>query len=49
MTFVDRERELAALEGFWNSARAECIPVTGRRRVGKTYLLGHFAQNKRAV
>ncbi len=49
MVFVDRERELAALEGFWNSHRAECIPVTGRRRVGKTYLLEHFAQNKRAV
>ena len=49
MTFVDRERELATLEGFWHSQRAECIPVTGRRRVGKTYLLEHFSQNKRAV
>jgi AAA+ ATPase superfamily predicted ATPase len=49
MAFVDRERELAALEGFWRSGRAECIPVTGRRRVGKTYLLEHFAAGKRAV
>jgi hypothetical protein len=49
MIFVDRERELAALEQFWRSERAECIPVTGRRRVGKTYLLEHFAQGKRAV
>ncbi|MCX6030030.1 MAG: ATP-binding protein [Chloroflexi bacterium] len=49
MTFVGRERELAALEQFWRSGRAECIPVTGRRRVGKTYLLEHFAQGKRAV
>ncbi len=49
MTFVDRERELTALENFWHSERAECIPVTGRRRVGKTYLLEHFAQGKRAV
>ena len=49
MTFVDRERELAALEQFWCSERAECIPVTGRRRVGKTFLLEHFAQGKRAV
>jgi len=49
MTFVDRERELAALEQFWRSERAECIPVTGRRRVGKTFLLEHFAQGKRAV
>jgi uncharacterized protein len=49
MTFVDRERELAVLEQFWRSERAECIPVTGRRRVGKTFLLEHFAQGKRAV
>ena len=49
MTFVDRERELAALEQFWRSERAECILVTGRRRVGKTFLLEHFAQGKRAV
>jgi AAA+ ATPase superfamily predicted ATPase len=49
MTFVDRERELAALELFWQSERAECIPVTGRRRVGKTFLLEQFAQGKRAV
>lgn len=49
MTFVDRERELAALEQFWRSERAECIPVTGRRRVGKTFLLEHFAQGKRAA
>lgn len=49
MTFVDRDRELAALEGFWRSPRAECIPVTGRRRVGKTTLLEFFAQDKRTV
>lgn len=44
--FVDRERELAALERFW---RSECIPVTGRRRVGKTFLLEQFANAKRTV
>lgn len=49
MAFVDRERELAVLEQFWHSDRAECIPVTGRRRVGKTSLLERFAQGKRAV
>lgn len=36
--FVDRERELERLDRFWQSGRAQCIPVTGRRRVGKTYL-----------
>lgn len=49
MSFVDRDRELAALESFWHAGTAQCIPVTGRRRVGKTFLLEHFAQGKRFV
>lgn len=48
-TFVDRTRELAALEQFWTSGKAECLPVVGRRRVGKTYLLERFAAGKRHV
>lgn len=47
--FVNRERELAALEGFWRSGRAQLIPVSGRRRVGKTFLLEQFAAGKRVV
>ncbi|MDQ3700623.1 MAG: hypothetical protein M3442_06850 [Chloroflexota bacterium] len=47
--FVDRDREFATLERFWRSGRAECIPVTGRRRVGKTTLLEQFAVGKRVV
>ncbi|MGH2458570.1 MAG: ATP-binding protein [Chloroflexota bacterium] len=49
MPFVNRRRELASLERFWSSGRAECIPVVGRRRVGKTYLLESFATGKRCV
>lgn len=49
MLFVDRERELADLERFWASGRAECIPVIGRRRVGKTFLLERFSANKRVL
>ncbi|HEY8283439.1 MAG TPA: ATP-binding protein [Chloroflexota bacterium] len=49
MMFVDRDRELAALEEFWSSGVAQCIPVVGRRRVGKTFLLEHFATGKRVV
>src|SRR5947209_12389183 len=49
MAFVDREQEVAALEAFWASGRAQCIPVTGRRRVGKTFLIEHFAAGKRVV
>ena len=47
--FVDREREIAALARFWEAPTAQCIPVVGRRRVGKTYLLEHFAADKRRV
>lgn len=47
--FVNRERELAALTRFWQASTAQCIPVVGRRRVGKTYLLEHFAVGKRRI
>lgn len=47
--FVDRERELEALESRHGSGRAEFVLVTGRRRVGKTALLAAFAQTKRAL
>jgi AAA+ ATPase superfamily predicted ATPase len=49
MTFINRERELAALERFWAAGSAQCVSVTGRRRVGKTFLLEQFAQGKRVV
>ena len=49
MPFINREREMAALEDFWASGAAQCIPITGRRRVGKTYLIEHFALGKRVV
>jgi len=47
--FVDRTRELTDLEGFWRADQAQCISVVGRRRVGKTYLLEHFAEGKQIV
>ena len=49
LDFIDRERETAALERFWSEPAAQCIPMVGRRRVGKTYLAEHFARDKRAV
>ena len=45
--FVDRARELESLDRFWRSGQPQLIPITGRRRVGKTYLAEHFAQGKR--
>src|SRR5579884_1249729 len=47
--FVDRERELAALARFWEFPTAQCIPVLGRRRVGKTSLLERFAAGKHHI
>jgi len=51
MEFVNRERELAALERLWVSAREEgqLVVVYGRRRTGKTALLRRFIQRKPAV
>jgi AAA+ ATPase superfamily predicted ATPase len=47
--FVNREAELRALERFWSLRPGQCIPVSGRRRVGKTFLLEHFASSRRHV
>jgi uncharacterized protein len=49
---IDREYELAALAD--TAARAasgapQLVVVWGRRRVGKTFLLSHFAKDRRAV
>jgi AAA+ ATPase superfamily predicted ATPase len=49
---IGRTAELAELTAAWARAVAgdpELAVVWGRRRVGKTYLLTHFAQGKRAV
>lgn len=47
--FINRQQELRALATRYQSANAEFIVVTGRRRVGKTALLSEFAANKRAL
>lgn len=47
MPFLNREDELAALEERWKSSRAEFMVIYGRRRIGKTELILHFARDKR--
>jgi len=47
-TFVNRVRELEQLERWWASQR-QSAAVWGRRRVGKTALLQHFAADKPAL
>ncbi|SDN38424.1 hypothetical protein SAMN04489726_6357 [Allokutzneria albata] len=46
--FVNRVDELAALERWWRTGRQVAV-VWGRRRVGKTALLHHFADGLRSV
>jgi hypothetical protein len=52
MELVGRRMELAELSAAWDRASAgdpQLAVVWGRRRVGKTYLLNHFARGRRAV
>jgi AAA+ ATPase superfamily predicted ATPase len=46
---VDREDELAALEGWWAGPNARLGIIWGRRRAGKSSLLQTFSQAKRTV
>ena len=47
--FVNRKSELATLDRWWNAERSRPGLIWGRRRVGKTALITHFAQDKRMV
>jgi len=46
MRFIDREKELAALEELWARPGAQFLALYGRRRIGKTTLLLAFARDK---
>ena len=48
MCFLNRTDELAALEEQWRAKEARYFVLWGRRRVGKTELLGRFTEGKRA-
>ena len=47
--FVNRTTELKLLEKRYASGKAEFFVLYGRRRVGKTELLAHFCEGKRAI
>lgn len=49
MAFVNRRRELAALDEWWGRAGPQLGVVWGRRRVGKSYLIAHWARDKRVI
>ena len=42
--FIGREKELNYLESLYVSSKFEMLILHGRRRVGKSYLLSHFAR-----
>lgn len=42
-SFIGREKELNFLESLYASNKFEMLIMHGRRRVGKSYLLSHFA------
>ena len=41
--FYGRQKELQLLDSLYNSKKFEMLILHGRRRVGKSYLLSHFA------
>jgi AAA+ ATPase superfamily predicted ATPase len=47
--FVNRTRELEALEGFWAEKKSHLLILYGRRRVGKTELVKHFIHKKNGL
>lgn len=44
--FIGRSAELKVLDDAYKSAKAEFIPIYGRRRVGKSELILHFIKDK---
>ena len=46
MTFIDRERELDALEKYWRTKEPQFIVIYGKRRIGKTELIKQFIKEK---
>lgn len=47
--FVGRQQELAALNRMYDSKRFEMMVIYGRRRVGKTALIDHFLEGRKAL
>lgn len=49
MDFVNRERELAALDEMWARPGSQFLVLYGRRRVGKTTLMLHWGADKPTI
>ncbi|GHU62281.1 hypothetical protein AGMMS49983_03460 [Clostridia bacterium] len=46
MKIIGREKEKQELQRYYESPRPEFVAVCGRRRVGKTYLIKEFFENR---
>lgn len=46
MDFIDRERELRDLSQFFRRPGAQMVILYGRRRIGKTTLVGHWLEKQ---
>lgn len=46
---IGRKRELTLLDKIYNSTEAEFMVVYGRRRVGKTFLIREYFENKKCI
>ncbi|MCX6583039.1 MAG: ATP-binding protein [Candidatus Aminicenantes bacterium] len=44
--FVGRRKELELLEDAYHSTKSELVVIYGRRRIGKSSLVNHFAREK---
>ena len=47
--FIGRNKELNALNTLYKSDKFEFVVIYGRRRVGKTALINHFINDKKAI
>ena len=47
--FIGRDKELDALDRLYKSDKFEFVVIYGRRRVGKTALINHFIDDKKAI
>lgn len=47
--FIGRDKELDALDRLYKSDKFEFVVIYGHRRVGKTALINHFIDDKKAI
>ncbi len=47
--FIGRQEELRDLQEGYDSGKFQCAVIYGRRRIGKTYLISHFTEDKPTI